>query len=78
MKMKDSEAYNSLIKRIKAGHSKVRAKKWSLSDYYFDMCDFFKQIEPSKGYHQGVQFNFKEDAEEFKQLAIKENENERQ
>ena len=76
--MKDDEIFNNLMNKIKTGTSKVKSGKWTLSDYYFKMSDFFNQIEPSKGIHMTGAFNFKEDAEEFKQLAIKELNNEKQ
>ena len=76
-KMSSGEQFSNLMQEMKISSSKVRSGEWTLSDYYFRMCDFFKQIEPSQGYHYGNPFDFREDAKEFKQLAIKELENEK-
>ena len=74
--MTDNELFTDLINTTKKYAAKVTAKKMTLSDYYFKMADHFNQMDPHKGEHMGNWFNFKGDAEEFKQLAKKELNNE--
>ena len=74
--MKDNDIFVALMTEITKYSSMIRSKKITLSDYYFKMADFFNSIEPSKGQHMGNWFDFKNDAQDFKQLAIKELNNE--
>ena len=67
--MKDGDTYLELLGKIKEYFSKMMSEKMTLSDYYFAMADYFNNIKPSNGYHQGVKFDFKEDAAEFVNLA---------
>ena len=75
--MTSDDQFVDLIKKTNEWTAEVRTKKIHLSDYYFKMADYFNQIEPHKGESMGNWFNFKKDAEEFKQLAIKELKNEK-
>ena len=65
------DPFVDLLNEIKTSSSKVKSGEWTLSDYYFRMTDYFNQIEPSTGTDQGIVFDFKKDAEEFRLLAKK-------
>jgi len=43
----------------------LKRKTITLSDYYFKLADFFNQIEPSEGIHEGKRFDFNRDAKEL-------------
>ena len=76
--MKDDDVFVALMAEVNKYTSMIRNKKMTLSDYYFKMADYFYDIEPFKGENRGNWFNFKNDAQDFIQLAKKELNNERQ
>ena len=76
--MNDDDLFIDLLATIKKYSGKLIAKEMTLSDYYFKMADYFNDIEPFKGENGGNWFKFKNDAQDFIQLAKKELNNERQ
>ena len=69
--MTTEEQFTDLIKEIKTSFTKVKLGEFTLSDYYYKMSDYFKQIVPYKGEDQGIPFDFRKDSDEFKVLAEK-------
>ena len=65
----DDDIFSEMLNKIKKYGVEIRNKTMTLSDYYFKMADFFNDIDPHKGQHMGNWFNFKDDAQEFIQLA---------
>ena len=70
-------SYASHVSNVGFDNDKVTSEAGLENAPEKDRKDYFNQIEPHKGYSGGDKFNFKEDAEEFKQQAIKELENEK-
>ena len=71
--------FNQLTVKIKYGSALVSTKKWRLSDYYLYMAEYFESLTPSsgtdvvtiKGVKYGGYYNFRNDAEELRMLAMK-------
>ena len=76
--MNDDDVFVGMLNKMKEYSLEIKGGTMTLSDYYFKMADFFNSIEPHKGEHMGNWFNFKNDAQEFIQLAKKELGNEEQ